>query len=117
MTSLRKNNNRAKKDVEVKVEEVEAVEVKPVETAEEPKAKKEQKDDEISVIDNAIANSNKVQVAPTTVKAEPNVRVNPKQDINTYFGDQWYNLKAGKQTSVPRAFKEKLQRAGLLNPL
>ena len=117
MSSLRKNNTRAKKENDVKIEEVEAVEVKPAEKPEEPKAKKEQNDDEISVIDNAVANSNKVQVAPTTAKAEPNVRVNPKQDINTYFGDQWYNLKAGKQTSVPRAFKEKLQRAGLLNPL
>lgn len=103
MAQLRKNN--AKKD-EVEVVEVAEVEVKEVEV-----------DEDISVIDNAVAKSKEVEVKTTKAKAEPNVRVNPKQDIRTFIGDQWYNLKAGKQVSVPKTVKDKLQRAGLLDPL
>ena len=109
MSKLRK---QAPKEVVEVVEELEAVEVtETVEVAEPTKA------EEVSVIDKAVKTAETVVEKVTEVKEEPKVRINPKQDIRTFIGDQWYNLKAGKQVSVPRTVKEKLQKAGLLNPL
>ena len=108
MSRLRKNNAKA---VEV-VEELDAVET--VEAVEEVT--------EVSAIDKAVKTAETVSDAEVAEVAqpkgaEPKIRINPKQDVRTYVGDQWYNLKAGKQVSVPRTVKEKLQKAGLLNPL
>lgn len=88
------------------------VEVKEVETSETKE--KETKVEEVQV-----------QVQVQEVKAEPkgkakaeaNVRVKPNQDIRTYIGDSWYNLKKGKQETVPQTVKDILARAGLLDPL
>lgn len=62
-----------------------------------------------------------VQVAiaqPETKKAQSaKVRVKPNQDIKTYIGDSWYNLKKGKQENVPANVKTILQNAGMLEAL
>ena len=105
MSRLRKNNKAVEEVVEV-VEEVEAVETEEV--------------TEVSAIDKAVKTAEAVEATAEVTQekgAEPKIRINPKQDVRTYVGDQWYNLKAGKQVSVPRTVKEKLQKAGLLNPL
>lgn len=113
MSKLRKNTKSAEEL------EIQAVELEEVVQVEEPKAKAEEpKADEVSVIDNAVKNAEKAEVETVTeVKTEPKVRINPNRDVRTYIGDQWYNLKAGVQVSVPKTVKEKLQKAGLLSPL
>lgn len=112
-SKLRKpTTNKATEELEVveidAVQEVKTAEVVAVEP-------------ELSLIDNAVNTSEAVTDAEletvTEVKVEPKVRINPRQDVRTFIGDQWYNLKAGKQVSVPRTVKEKLQKAGLLSPL
>lgn len=58
-----------------------------------------------------------VQVeAPKEVK-QPQVRVKPNKDLRTYIGDQWYNFKAGVQTTVPQQVKEILAKSGMLDAL
>jgi hypothetical protein len=56
------------------------------------------------------------EIKPATGK-QANVRVKAKQDIRTYVGDQWFNLKAGETATVPANVKEILRKAGLLDTL
>ena len=90
-----------------------------------PASDKEVKEAEADKVD-AIVNSavsNSVQASEILPEVEkpkkgnPNVRVKPNQDIRTYIGNQWYNLKKGKQETVPASVKNILQKAGMLDVL
>jgi hypothetical protein len=56
------------------------------------------------------------EIQVTTTKSA-SVRVKSKNDIRTYIGDQWYNLKAGKVETVPSHVKEILRQAGVLDTI
>lgn len=124
---------RAKKEEEVK--EVEATEVEKsaanpegekVENAPKNDAKQDElhEEEEDAKVDPKEKKEDDAQVAqvltaqPDTKKASSaKVRVKPNQDIKTYIGDTWYNLKKGKQENVPASVKAILQNAGLLDAL
>ena len=92
------------------------VEVNEVETKE--KVKKEQTPElEPQEVEKTETSKTEVEVAPTTAKELPKVRVKPNKDIRTYIGNQWYNLKAGVVTSVPSNVKDILRKAGNLDTL
>ena len=130
MAKLRKQ----KTEDNVEVVEAEKVEISgEIEPEEKPKVKEEEKEEsldeiekgekpsgeKLDIIDNAVtkAKAQEADVVENKVVKEPQVRINPKQDIRSHIGDQWYNLKAGKIVSVPRTVKVKLERAGMLNPV
>jgi len=84
----------------------------------------ESSDEQEDAVDEAVeASAPPAPVAPAAPismpkeRKQPNVRIKPNRDINTYIGDRWYRLKKGVEANVPAHVKEILSRAGCLEVL